>query len=968
MGRVKQLNICQVNARSLLASGRLTDLEILCSSNDIDVLCITETWLSSDRVKEGAHLINIPGFLAPFRCDRAHRRGGGVAVYVREGLNAAPVRLEGQLEAVCIELYLSKQKRIVLLTVYRPPNGSSTLPDFISDLDSTLINLRSFSRHLTCVVGDFNAKSCNWWSGQTSNDAGIALFNLMLDHGLTELVEGPTRLTAGSSSQLDLMFTNDVSAVDNCKTLPPVSDHCATLLQLNLSYSSRTKCHSTWDYNNADFSGLNNFLSTVDWSPVFASSDVNEALSFWENLVLSSLEAFVPRKHKLPQPAKKPWYSSYLLRLRRQRDRLFHRSKTLDKTHRLSIAFRKVRNLYVAELRSAERAYYRKQSLYLSSNSLLRDSHRWWRAAKSACGIQTTATIPPLVFNGKTCLTSKEKAECLNLSFAEQCSAPPSDPGIRLINTAPADVDFSFHRISTFSVYKRLSSLNIWRASGLDGISNRVLKECAGVLSEPLSRIFNYSISSGTFPSQWKRGAITPLYKHKGNRSDPKFYRPVALLPCVSKVFEGFIREQLQSHCLRNKAIPDEQFGFLPKRSTLWQLLSVIDDWERTLDDGHCVHACLLDMAKAFDRVDHQLLLQKLRSVGAHSRELDWFQSYLSGRSICTQIDGIRSSSRSISSGVPQGSVLGPLLFIIFYRDLPSVVSCTTAMFADDTLLYDRCSGVRGSEPCCHLSEDLTSLNTWATDWCTSFNASKSAHLIIRRRRKQRENESPTLSLNAQSPIPLVSSTRHLGVQLSDRLSWAEHVAAVIQRTSFKVYTIKRLAQRVGATEVAKRLYIGLVRPALEYASPVWDDCTRHDAAILERLQLAVARAILHCARHTRHNVDVLQLIDWPTLAWRRRRTKLLIFWELLHGNGPPQLVAHVPTTASSRSSHSFRNKFSLAFPFCRTSHRLNSFLPASISLFNSLPSTVSSCSSRPAFLRALDAHFAADRFSFGLP
>ena len=145
----------------------------------------------------------------------------------------------------------------------------------------------------------------------------------------------------------------------------------------------------------------------------------------------------------------------------------------------------------------------------------------------------------------------------------------------------------------------------MWKAVGLDGIPNRVLKECAATLAEPFTFIFNCSLTSGLFPIQWKQGVIKPLLKNKGARSDPSCYPPVVLLLCVSKVFEGFFHEQLQEHCMRIGVIPDEQYGFLPKRSTLWQILSVVDDWERAIDAGSTIHACFLDVAKAFDRVDH---------------------------------------------------------------------------------------------------------------------------------------------------------------------------------------------------------------------------------------------------------------------------------------------------------------------------------------------------------------------------
>ena len=215
----------------------------------------------------------------------------------------------------------------------------------------------------------------------------------------------------------------------------------------------------------------------------------------------------------------------------------------------------------------------------------------------------------------------------------------------------------------------------MWKSAGLDRKSNRVLKECVEIFTSPLTHIFNLSLKSGTFPSQWKKGLVCSVCKNKGSRSDVKCYRPITLLPCASKIFESFVRDLLQMHCLKNAAIRDEQFGFLPKWPTFWQLLSTIDDWEETLDNGDRVHACFLDMAKAFDKVNHVLLLHKLRSVGVYSLELKWFSSYLHGRSISTVPEGVQSSRSCISSGVPQGFVHGPLLFLMYNRDLPSVTS-----------------------------------------------------------------------------------------------------------------------------------------------------------------------------------------------------------------------------------------------------------------------------------------------------
>ena len=191
------------------------------------------------------------------------------------------------------------------------------------------------------------------------------------------------------------------------------------------------------------------------------------------------------------------------------------------------------------------------------------------------------------------------------------------------------------------------------------------------------------------------------------------------------------------------------------------------------------------------------------------------------------------------------------------------------------------------------------------------------------------------------------------GVRISSTLSWSDHVSNIIRRVKFKAFLLKRLARRHGSADLVKRLYCCLVRPVFEYAAPVWDACSQHDTIAMERFQLSIARAILHVRRHQTHNVDVLATIGWPTLAWRRRRQKLSLLWDLLHGGGPPSLRSQVPSPVSSRCSNSFRNPLTLSLPSCRTSRRLKSFLPSSVALFNSLPISVVCCSSVQALISA---------------
>ena len=243
--------------------------------------------------------------------------------------------------------------------------------------------------------------------------------------------------------------------------------------------------------------------------------------------------------------------------------------------------------------------------------------------------------------------------------------------------------------------------------------------------------MFNRSLEEGKFPAAWKDAVVTPVPKSSKDASLPSSYRPIALLSSLSKVLEHFVKEQLTAFCLEHGVFPDEQFGFLKGRSTEWQLLSVLEDWHTSLDSKSSIHAVFLDAAKAFDRVSHTVLLSRLAAIGIGGPALKWFHSYLTGRRIATKVDGALSDYAETTSGVPQGSILGPLLFLIYFKDIPAVVSATSALFADDTLVYrGDCMGDQHT-PCCSIEQDLKDLSHWAAASGVQFNALKSAELCL---------------------------------------------------------------------------------------------------------------------------------------------------------------------------------------------------------------------------------------------
>ena len=666
---------------------------------------------------------------------------------------------------------------------------------------------------------------------------------------------------------------------------------------------------------------------------------------------------FIPKRSRCVSPGSKPWYSSYLHYLGNCRDRLFKRSNGKASTSLAVIAYRKVRNLFVSELRAAEKRYFARLGRTLMSPDL--NPQRWWRLAKRACGWSSSSQIPALSVSGALVTSPFEQANTLNEQFQDQCSTSPAAAlPAYVLHPRPASPLFSFSPVSADDVLCKLQHLPGGKSSGHDGITNELLKLGGTSICNSLATLFNRSLSDGIFPEIWKEAIISPHLKSGKDATQPASYRPIALLSCLSKVLERFVYDDLIGFCLDNAILPDQQFGFLRGRSAEWQLLTLLEDWHFALDRRHHVHAVFLDAAKAFDRVDHSILLNMLHDIGVCRTPLQWFHSYLSERRIRTRVAGSLSTASPTTSGVPQGSVLGPLLFLIYFKDIPTVTEAMSALFADDTLLYrSDCEG-RAKDPCCKLSADLEGLSSWADSTRVTMNAAKSAELCIGRR-----PSSAGVQLRGVT-LPHVEEKLHLGVTLSSDLRWTSHIAATLRKVSSSVVLCKQLAYRHHLPSlVIKRFYVSFVRPKLEYCSAVWCGASPTALKRLERVQIQLARAITRVYPPS----QALSKAGLPTLAWRRREHCLTLMWKIVHSLGPPRLQELLPAAASSRSTRCLRSAHALEFPLSTSARHLSSFFCVTIPTWNSLPSHVVTAPSHTVIRHRLRQHFAADKFTFGL-
>jgi hypothetical protein len=380
--------------------------------------------------------------------------------------------------------------------------------------------------------------------------------------------------------------------------------------------------------------------------------------------------------------------------------------------------------------------------------------------------------------------------------------------------------------ISHIEVYNILKTTNIHKAMGPDNISGIILKELAVELSIPLAIIFNKSLSQGTFPSHFKRANIIPVHK-SGDKQLVSNYRPISLLPLFSKVFEKSVSVFIYNHV--KHAINPAQHGFMKNRSTQTNLVCYVDFISSIIDKQGQVDSIYTDFSKAFDSVSHRRLLHKIKNYGIHGHMYDWISSYLDGRKQRVVIDNQCSSWASVTSGVPQGSLIGPLLFIIYINDLPSVLKHSKCLlYADDAKIY------RHTRDDCHLlQEDLNNVNQWCKDWKLTLNTSKC--MVISFTNKRTVN---TFDYAIEgSPLARTDKVNDLGVILVSNLSFKTHISSVVNKSFRMLGFIKRTCYSFKDTKPLIALYKSYVRTNLEYCAVIWSPWQKQHCENIERVQ-----------------------------------------------------------------------------------------------------------------------------------
>ena len=754
-------------------------------------------------------------------------------------------------------------------------------------------------------------------------DATLSLF------GLIQLVNTPTRVTASSSTLIDHVYTNNPSAVSDVSVpVLSVSDHYPVTCNWSVKLPKLKKNgHTTIVYRSFKHFNQSSFLfdlANTSFTGVFQETDPDSALSVWCHLFLRVLNKHAPlREKRVKHVTFPPWLTKEIIQAMKVRDDL-RREKRFSE-------FKQQRNRVRYMVRAAQKAYVNK----VIGDS--KDASAVWRVVNSLTRGRNTRSPP---------IPSNLTADTFNdhfLSIAESLLQSPSDQQEYVCpqelvdfcrqktkNTTP----FTIPLMAVHEVGSLISSMKNKKSSGPDDISTQILKLSVPYTVESLTYIFNLCIKNNTFPSSLKTAKVIPLPKTK-DLTDPNNYRPISLLSVISKPLERHVHKHLINYLESQALLHSFQSGFRTQHSCHTALSRLSNVWLSNMNDSLITGAVFLDFKKAFDLVDHSILLSKLHHYISNSPSLPFFRSYLEDRKQKVLLNGSFSSQKLVKFGVPQGSILGPLLFTIFINDLPLSLSSPKTqcdMFADDTTIHtaDKCVTSLSQR----LQQSLCEVSAWCKDNSMIIHPVKTKSMVIATRQKHQTRPlSVNLSLGG-SPIEQVTEHRVLGVIIDNKLTWKPHTISLSKTISRKLFILSKL-KHVLDLNSRMMFFNAQIRSHFDYASTVWDGCSDNHLIKLVSLHRRAAKLILPDPLLTTDQ----KLVEIGILPLQKHLlyNKAVFMYNVDHNNVPDYLCQ---LFRPSTSQYGKQNSLFIV-PYPRIDIYKSSLSFSGAHLWNSLPSNV---------------------------
>ena len=945
------INILYTNTDVL--HNKIDEIELITSKNDIDIIAITETLPKKmpDYTKPEDFTFILKGFNAVH-----NNNGRGVCIFIKDGLDYEHVLDYDDIFKTHVTIKIKNgDESITLCLIYRSPNSLAIDNDNLLKLINEISSSHNVSNKKLIFIGDFNLPGINW-SHECTNHLDpdkhfdSKFLNCIHEQFLSQLVNNPTHYRGCQTPTLiDLLITNDSRIVENLSFYAPIGNsHHVTLGFSVQSKSSKPKpkqpnASTKYLYEKGDYVGMRAYINSVDWCKVFTEDgNVDSWQLGFESILNEAQIKFIPKKIVRTSLKSRP-------------KRSFHAPDTLlTKLHDKRKAFRYYKDFPTISNRDN----------YIYHRNLVNSEVKKAKREKELMIAKKAKSDPKLLFKYISSKT-KPKENIANLlneqgilttSDAEKCkvlndffSSVFVDEGDSPVPEFTSDFEFELNNITITDedMYNALNKLNTSKAPGPDSVHPKILKELAREFAHPLRILFDKTLKDGKLPDPWKEAQVSPIFK-KGKKNAPGNYRPVSLTSIICKVFETFIRDALCNHLSSNKLLSKDQFGFSKGRSCISQLLVTIDEWLTYMDKKIPVDVAYLDFRKAFDSVPHKRLISKLQGYGVRGNVLQWIKDFLTNRYQHVKINDSSSNKVPVTSGVPQGSVLGPSLFIYFINDLPNCAKSLIKIFADDTKNYSPITSIEDRD---QLQSSINQLVKWSELWLVRFNSDKCKIMHL-----GKNNPHYDYTIKEGDKISSLVETcceKDLGVNIDPELTFKSHINLTIKKAR-KVSGMIIRNINYKDKDIMVPIYKALIRPILEYGNVVWCPHLLKDIKAIEKVQQHFTKTIK--GYYNMSYPDRLKKLDLPSLEYRRLRGDLIEVFKVLHNKYDPlttDTLFQLNTYSKTRS-----NGFKLYKPGVNSTKYRHFFTNRVIDLWNGLPESIVTAGSLNLFKNGIDRHF----------
>ena len=896
------------NPNPALNVTKLTELQAYVYSNKPDVVVLNETWLKpsiTDNEIFSCDSYNI------FRLDRSkkshpydalnpskfRKNGGGVLIATRADLDIAvkPIKHSCLAEIIGVQLDLPNGQKIIICTLYRVGTlGNENL----SKVETYLQNIskrRGISNLI--LLGDMNLNGINWDTLACKSEIEQSFIDVFDSLGLHQLVKSPTHY---KGNILDLVLSTQQNSISNLSVFDNdafcKSDHNPITFNVR-TRSSRTKAtrRRSFNFKKANWRALNEDLAKINWnSMIDNSANIETAWLKFKQTLLDTANRHIPTI-TFKSDFQPPWFDAEVYELCRDKERLrkLHKNSQSDESYmKFSNCRRELKRLVKSKMKDN----------FASNNDTVSINKKFWAYVKSA---NNCHRIPNSVnYNGNHRTNKVDQAELFNKFFYDQFSAE-SQYNISIDNSVASNNLFAID-FNRDEICKLLREINPNKAQGPDGIHGQLLKNCAATICFPLCKLFKMSYNSSQIPNDWKLANVVPVHK-KGSKNSVENYRPISLTSLVMKQFEKIVRSELMSRC--EHIINTNQHGFLPQKSCTTQLVQFSDNIARSLNNNSHIDVVYFDFAKAFDSVSHDILLHKLKYIyHIDGLLLNFIKCYLQDRQQRVVIGNCVSVHCKVNSGVPQGSIVGPLLFVLFINDISDEISSGTsiALYADDTKIWREI----GSDVDNHILQcDITNLQNWADKNKMKFHPAKCHVLSMSRKRLPHLNSRFVYMLNGVN-LEYVSSENDLGILMTSKLNFTDHCNKLYSKANSRLGLNKRTCHFLTNSAQKRKIYLVMVRSLFEHCSVVWKPYNQTTKNKLESIQKRAVKWILNEEYSSYSEIEYIMKckeLNFLPLNFHLLLNDLVLFHKIIRNLSPiklPNYLHFYTENSRLRSSH----------------------------------------------------------------